>query len=224
MRFAELSGNTVIIDESSDNMRVLVACECSNTVRDAFLRLGHDAYSCDLQRADHPNPNWRRHIIDDVTELLRDKWDLVIAHPPCTYLSKIGAMHMNKQRLDLMYEGVEFFKKCLNANADRICVENPILFKLAVRAIGVRPTQTIQPYQFGHYERKTTWLWLKNLPPLVPTKVNTPTSNWVDGGTEGKGKGKVRNSKLRARTFQGIANAMASQWSSLPLVNTDCAQ
>ncbi len=188
-------------------MRVLVACEWSNTVRDAFLRKGHDAYSCDLKRADHPNPNFRRHIVGDVRPLLKEKWDLVIAHPPCTYLCNSGVRWLTERegRLEEMYNAVEFFKECLAANADKVCVENPVVHRYAKRAIAVTPTQLIHPHQFGHPESKGTYLWLKGLQPLIPTEINENRLNSIHLlGSAG--------SKERSRTFQGIANAMAEQW------------
>jgi hypothetical protein len=138
-------------------MRVLVACEFSNTVRDAFLRRGHDAYSCDIQRADHPNKNFRRHIRGDVRPLLREPWDLVIAHPPCTYLCNSGVRWMTERagRREAMLAAVVFFKECLAANAPMVCVENPIMCWYAKDELKVEPTQMIQPWQFGHPESKS---------------------------------------------------------------------
>lgn len=197
-------------------MRVLVACEFSNTVRDAFLRRGHDAYSCDLQRAVYPNPNFRRHIRGDVRPLLREKWDLVIAHPPCIYLSKIGACRFvsnmpfeEQPRASGVIEGAKFFIECLEANSRHICVENPTQHRYAKGLIGVDYTQTIEPWQFGHPYTKETHLWLTNLPLLQPTQIVEPVESWVGGKN---GKGVVRDPNLRAKTFQGIADAMAKQW------------
>src|SRR5689334_85934 len=137
-------------------MRVLVACEWSNTVRDAFLARGHDAYSCDIIRAEHPNPNFRRHIRGDVRPLLREKWDLVIAHPPCTYLCNSGVcwLHTREGRFEEMHKAVQFFKECLAANAPMVAVENPIMHKYARAKLLVDPTQIIHPYHFGHPESK----------------------------------------------------------------------
>ena len=188
-------------------MRVLVACEWSNTVRDAFLRKGHDAWSCDLQHADHPNPNFHRHILGDVRPLLRQRWDLIIAHPPCTYLCNSGVRWLNKVegRYDKMVAAVGFFLECLNANAERICVENPIMHGQAKRLLSISPTQLVQPYQFGHSDSKATYLWLHNLPQLTPTKIVKVCGNLIHQlGSAG--------SKERSRTFQGIADAMANQW------------
>jgi hypothetical protein len=193
-----------------------VACEWSNTVRDAFLRRGHDAYSCDLQRADHPNPNFRRHIRGDVRPLLKEQWDLVIAHPPCTYLCNSGVRWIgpsgNLERYKLMIEGVKFFIECYWANAPRVAIENPIHHCYAKEFIPP-PNQTIQPWQFGEPKTKATCLWLRGLPPLSPTSIVEVTqdtqpcgiASWYSNGT----------SKERSRTFQGIADAMADQWGSL---------
>ena len=211
-------------------MRVLVACECSNTVRDAFLARGHDAYSCDVQRADHPNLNWRRYICGDVRPLLREKWDLVIAHPPCTYLSvmtgwafKSGmpSEESNPDRYARLLRGVYFFVECLSANASRICVENPIPNAHARKLMGDY-TQIIHPWEFGHPYTKKTCLWLYNLPPLVPTDIVQWTMYWVDAGQPGNNtrgrrsvKGMSKDQKHRSKTFQGIADAMAEQWGCL---------
>lgn len=203
-------------------MRVLVACECSNTVRDAFLKRGHDAYSCDLQRAAFPNPNWRRHIRGDVRPLLRERWDLVIAHPPCTYLSVISHCLLQRDkplddqpRRSGIIDGAIFFLDCMQTNADKICIENPIPNKFARELIPIKCTQVIQPWQFGHPFTKATHLWLKGLPPLQPTKVVTPTISWIDSGKKVGARGIHRDPNLRSKTFQGIADAMADQWGGL---------
>ncbi len=204
-------------------MRVLVACECSNTVRDAFLARGHDAYSCDLQRADHPNPNWRRHIVGDVRPLLRERWDLVIAHPPCTYLSRLSACLFIKglplsiqPRYEGIIDGAALFLDCLEANSTCVCVENPRMHSYARAIIESKHSQEVQPYQFGHPYTKATWLWLKGLPPLLSTDVVDKGIPWVDVGTRGvwrRGKNTGPNgSKMKAKTFPGIARAMAEQW------------
>lgn len=187
-------------------MRVLVACEWSNTVRDVFLTRGHDAYSCDLIRAEHPNPNWRRHIQGDVKPLLRESWDLVIAHPPCTYLCNSGVHWLSRRegRTDALYDALVFFKECLEANSPRICVENPIMHGYAARFVP-KYTQIIQPWQFGDPEKKSTCLWLKGLPKLKPTEVmKARRGRIVEMGS--------KDSKERSRTYTGIAQAMAEQW------------
>jgi hypothetical protein len=190
-------------------MRVLVACEFSGRVRDAFLARGHDAWSCDLERADHPNPNWRRHICGDVRPLLQeDGWDLVIAHPPCTYLSN-AAVHLllkEEGRKAMACDGAIFFLDCLLARAPRVCVENPTMHWYARELIPFPPTQVVQPYEHGDPWTKRTCLWLRGLPKLVPTRV------------VGKGQGDATTNRQgplkegRSLTFPGIARAMASQW------------
>jgi hypothetical protein len=191
-------------------MRVLVACEYSGTVRDAFIKLGHDAMSCDIIPTDVPGP----HYEGDVLDVINDGWDLMIAHPPCTYLSNAGARflypkgQLNSDRLKLGLEAKQFFMALYNSNIPKICVENPIpstVYELPLY------TQTIQPYEYGHPFKKRTCLWLKGLPKLIPTNiVNERQSSKVPGNWFNKG-GKDRQ-KNRAKTFQGIADAMASQW------------
>ena len=189
-------------------MRVLVACECSGTVRDAFLDAGHDAYSCDLLPSDSDRGS-RRHIIGDVSILLCAPWDLVVAHPPCTYLCNSGVrwLHTRPGRWSAMESAAQFFLKCLGANAKACCVENPIPHKYAMEIIGERYCQIVQPWQYGHGETKATCLWLRGLPLLQATNI-VP-------GREGKchrlPPGPNR-SKLRAVTYSGIARAMAVQW------------
>lgn len=197
-------------------MKVLVACECSGAVRRAFRDIGHDAWSCDLQPAEDFSPY---HIQGDaIAAAYGQKWDLIIAHPECTYLANSGAKHlyagMNKQngpdgaRWAKMGAAAQFFLSLYNAPCDRIAVENPIMLGHPKRLFGIpEPTQTIQPWQFGHGETKATCLWLKNLPPLVPTDI-------VEGREQriwkmGPGPDRKRN---RSRTFEGIAKAMAVQW------------
>ncbi len=194
-------------------MRVLVACEYSGTVRDAFIKLGHDAMSCDIIPTDVPGP----HYEGDVLDVINDGWDLMIAHPPCTYLSNAGARflypkgQLNSDRLKLGLEAKQFFMALYNSNIPKICVENPIpstVYELPLY------TQTIQPYEYGHPFKKRTCLWLKGLPKLMPTNiVNERQSSKVPGNWFNKG-GKDRQ-KNRAKTFQGIADAMASQWGNV---------
>ena len=192
-------------------MRVLVACEYSGRVREAFRKLGHDAWSCDLLPAEDSSPY---HIQGDVLELLDKDWDLMIAHPPCTYLTNAGAVHLygggkfNEERYVKGLEAKEFFMKLFMADIPRIAVENPVPSKV----YGLPPyTQIIQPYHHGHPFSKRTCLWLKNLPPIEPTNlVTNPQSTKVPGNWYNNG-GKDRW-KERSRTFQGIADAMAQQW------------
>lgn len=192
-------------------MRVLVACEFSGRVRDAFLEMGHDAWSCDLQ------PSWSRegrHVTGDVRPLLREPWDLVIAHPPCTYLTKLGAPHnaRNPRRRERMGPAAEFFRRCLDSNAPRVCVENPVMLREATALVGP-PTQTIQPYWFGDHESKATCLWLKNLPPLRPTEVVRPVyQNNLRHSTGSR----LEKARRRSVTYWGVARAMAEQWGTLP--------
>ena len=191
-------------------MRVLIACEYSGTVRDEFLALGHDAMSCDIIPTDVPGPHYQGNIFD----VINDGWDLMIAHPPCTYLSNAGARFLypkkvlNPERLALGMEAKEFFMRLLCSDIPQICVENPVpstVFGLP------KYHQVIQPYEFGHPYQKKTCLWLKNLPPLMATMyVQQKESTKVVGNWFNKG-GKDRQ-KNRAKTFDGIAKAMAHQW------------
>lgn len=204
-------------------MRVLVACEFSNVVRDAFLLRGHDAYSCDLREADYPNPNFRRHIKGDVRSLLRERWDLVIAHPPCTYLSVAsncqlvkGAPLEEQPREDGILNGALFFWDCWEANAEKVCVENPIPNKFGKRLLP-KYTQIVHPWQHGHPITKATCLWLRGLPKLQTTNVVKPVYRLVSKSyTKQRGLNPtlpgIKSAKDRSRTFQGVAQAMAEQW------------
>lgn len=194
-------------------MRVLVGCEHSGVVRDAFLRAGHDAVSCDLLPTETPGP----HIQGDVLLALREPWDLFIVHPDCTYLCSSG-LHWNGRGRgwEKTEAALEFVRQLLNANVKRICLENP------VGCIGtrIRPaTQYIHPYQFGHDASKRTGLWLKGLPKLQPTQYVAPRmvggkprwANQTDGGQNREPPHEDRW-KIRAKTYAGIATAMAEQW------------
>lgn len=192
-------------------MKVLIACEFSGVVRDAFIAKGHNAISCDLLDTERPGP----HFMHDVLDIIECfKWDLIIAHPPCTYLSNAGARFLypkgilNNERLDTGLEAKEFFMMLYNADADKICIENPV----PSTVYGLpKYTQTIQPYWFGHPMQKKTCLWLKGLPELVATDMlNKPESTKVPGNWFNHGG--LERQKNRARTFQGIADAMAEQW------------
>lgn len=197
-------------------MKVLVACEFSGIVREAFKAKGHDAWSCDLL----PTEIKGNHFQCDVLEILDLSWDLMIAHPPCTYLANSGVMWLHKQegRWDKMREGAEFFKKLLNADIPKICIENPIMHKYAKEIIGTNFTQSIQPYQFGHKEQKRTCLWLKGLPKLKETN-NVKEEMLKLSDKERQRLHYLPPSKdrwkLRSTTFQGIANAMANQWGEI---------
>lgn len=207
--------------------KILVACEESQTVTKQFRLLGHDAYSCDIQECnENGNKSW--HIKGDVTPILLEKWDLIIAHPPCTYMSKAGARWMYpkagivcQERLSKAMDAKDFFNKCMNANSKYICVENPFPLKI----VGLpEPTQTIQPYQFGDPFSKKTLLWLKGLPELKHTDVLTEYTTYLPSNTGGKKRGQKYKfssitQKQSSKTFEGVAKAMAEQW-SLFLENT----
>ena len=191
-------------------MRVLVACEFSGIVRDAFIAKGHDAMSCDLLPTEQTGPHYQ----GDVLDIINDGWDLMIGHPPCTYMSNAGARflypqgQLNQSRLALALEGKEFFMRLFNASIPKICIENPI----PSGVVGLPPcNQIIQPYYFGDAVQKKTCLWLKNLPPLMSTAITTQNQSTKKSGNWFNKGGKDRQ-KNRAKTFQGIANAMADQW------------
>jgi len=195
-------------------MRVLVACEYSGRVREAFRKLGHDAWSCDILPADDGS---EYHIQDDVLKHLDEGWDLMIAHPPCTYLTNAGVTWLYRQegRWEKMREGAEFFKKLLDASIPMIAVENPIMHKYAVEIIGRRQDQVIQPWMFGHMESKGTCLWLKGLPKLTPTNdVKTEMLKLPKNVQQRMHylPPSPDRWKLRSTTYQGIADAMADQW------------
>jgi hypothetical protein len=201
-------------------MRVLVACEYSGTVRDAFIKAGHDAMSCDLLPTDVPGP----HHQGDVFDIIDKQWDLIIAHPPCTYLSRAGARwtyrggKLNEERYLAGLRAKSFFMKLLNADCQMVAVENPTPMKAFNLPLH---TQAIQPHQFGHPYSKRTLLWLKNLPPLIPTNVLAEFTPYLPSNTGGKKRGQSfsrgtsKNWKQSAKTFQGIADAMAAQWGKL---------
>lgn len=206
-------------------MKVLIACEFSGIVREAFRKKGHDAWSCDLL----PTEIEGQHIIGDVTKILNDGWDLMIAHPPCTYLTvtankwlkdqpprKSGAL-VGEARRQARVEAIEFFLKLADANIQKIAIENPVG---CMSSIYRKPDQIIQPMQFGHKEPKKTCLWLKGLPLLkathegikpeyTVTKSGKNMATWYYFAENTKGPNR---SKVRSKTFQGIANAMAEQW------------
>ena len=191
-------------------MRVLIACEMSGRVRDAFKALGHDAWSCDILPTLQPG----NHIQGDALEVVKWGWDLMIAHPPCTYLSNAGARHLYPQKVlntDRLQKGLtakELFMALWEAPIEKICIENPVPSKV----FGLPPYgQVIQPWEYGHPFSKKTCLWLKGLTPLMATDIVGKTqSTKVAGNWFNKG-GKDRQVN-RSVTFQGIADAMASQW------------
>lgn len=182
-------------------MRVLVACEFSGTVRDAFARLGHDAMSCDLLPTDKPG----NHYQGDVFDIINDGWDLMIAHPPCTHLSVSGARHFEEKRKDGRQQAaLKFVDKLLNVEIPMIALENPIsIISSKIR----KPCQIIQPWQHGHGETKATCLWLKNLPLLQPTNIVEGRADRIH-----KMPPSPDRWKERSKTYQGIADAMAAQW------------
>jgi len=186
-------------------MKVLIACEYSGTVRDAFIAKGHNAISCDLLPTDQPGPHYQGNVFD----IINDGWDLMVAHPPCTYLCNSGVSWLYKDptRWNKMAEGADFFKKLLQANIPKIAIENPIMHKYSVEIIGRRQDQVIQPWMFGHGETKATCFWLKNLPLLTP-------SNIVEGREQRLHKLPPSKDrwKIRSKTYSGIAKAMADQW------------
>lgn len=218
-------------------MKVLVACEESQRVCNAFRKLGHEAYSCDIIECSGGHPEW--HIIGDALKVINGgcdfitqdgekhtiigKWDLLIAHPPCTYLTNASAVRMRvkgeivPERYAKAMEAKEFFMRFINADCDRICVENPVPLKI----VNLPPyTQIIQPWQFGHPYTKRTCLWLKGLPKLEPTNIITEgVQPYVNGGCkdahgnyrrfQGRKEG---DPKTRSKTFEGIAEAFAIQW------------
>lgn len=189
-------------------MRVLVACEFSGVVRDAFIAKGHDAWSCDLLDTEKPGP----HIKDDVLRHLGDGWDLMIAHPPCTHLAVSGARWF-KDKIHEQNLAVDFFIALADCGIHRIAVENPIGI---MSTIYRKPDQIIQPWQFGHPESKATCLWLKNFPLLRATNIiEKPARGYWDNQTL-SGQNRLAPSvdrwKLRSVTYAGIAAAMAAQW------------
>ena len=217
-------------------MKILVACEESQAVTIELRRLGHEAYSCDIIECSGGHPEW--HIMQDVIPLLNGdceftttdgtthevagKWDMIIAHPPCTYMSKAGARWMypkageiDKKRLALALEAKAFFEKIANADCDKIAIENPRPLKIVDMP---KPDQIIQPYQFGHRFSKETCLWLKGLPNLESTEVvgfykpYCPSNTGEHSRGGGGSKGAAASAKERSKTFPGIAKAMAEQW------------
>lgn len=227
-------------------MRILLACECSNTVSKEFRKLGHYVMSCDLQPNDEDQTF---HYQGSIFDILNDGWDMMIGHPPCTYLSNAGIGWFNEEkygekavkRKANREEAMEFFLKLYNAPIERICLENPVGYPNSVFR---KPDQVIQPYFFGDEHKKGTCLWLKNLPKLIYCKADnlfeTKTtvepkilaiqyrkpSKYYKGGEEKKRyftDAGTRNAKVRSKTFEGIARAMAEQWGSLS-VSSFCGE
>jgi len=214
-------------------MKVLIACEYSGTVRDAFIKRGHSAYSCDLLPSE--GIHVENHLQMDIDKALLYNWDLMIGHPPCTYLTVTGNkwfynpedkdLPVNERRPHPRFmnrkedrrKGIKFFMKLAEANIGKICIENPVG---VISTVWHKPEQIIQPYEYGHKEPKKTCLWLKNLPKLEPTKIVTPEYHTTKSGKRlpkwyayaDKSKGQAHRAKIRSKTFQGIADAMAAQW------------
>lgn len=202
-------------------MRILVACEESQVVTKELRRLGHEAYSCDIQECSGGHPEW--HLQQDVIPLLSEKWDMIIAFPPCTDLAVSGARHFAKKRADgRQQRSIEFFMRFVNVNCPKVAIENPVgIMSSHYR----KPDQIIQPYQFGDHARKSTCLWLKGLPKLEPTDIVDPGEIMRGGFSVGASanyardeNGKIipwndpRTAKMRSKTFPGIGRAMAEQW------------
>lgn len=182
-------------------MRVLIACEYSGVVRDAFIKRGHKAVSCDLLPTEQEGPHYQGNVLD----ILSDAWDLMIAHPPCTHLAVSGARHFAEKRADgRQQEAIDFFMQLANANIPKIAIENPICI---MSTIWRKPDQIIQPWQFGHGETKATCLWLRGLPKLTPTNIVDGRENRIHRMPPSPDRWKERS-----RTFKGIASAMAEQW------------
>lgn len=195
-------------------MRVLIACEFSGIVRDAFIARGHYAKSVDMLPTESPGPHYQGDILDFIKST-KGYWDLMIAHPPCTYLTNSGVRWLyggkgnipDAERWHHMENAAIFFSQLLNAGIPKIVVENPVMHKYAIEIIGRKQDQIIQPWQFGHGETKGTGLWLKNLPKLEPTNIvegRTPRVHYASPGPN--------RWKERSRTYTGIAEAMAKQW------------
>lgn len=199
-----------------NKLRALIACEYSGTVRDAFSRRGWEAWSCDLLPSDRPG----NHYHGDVRDILSEKWDIMVAHPPCTYLCNSGARWLFEKpgRWQQLDDGCAFFKLLLNAEIPHIAVENPWPHKWATERIGRKPDCKVQPHEFGDKQKKTTCLWLKNLPPLMPTtyfQLPPPNSEsakaWEMVWRMPPGENQAHK---RSKTFEGMAEAMAEQWTN----------
>lgn len=202
-------------------MKILVACEESQRVTIAFRAKGHEAYSCDIQECSGGHPEW--HIRANALELLKIKWDMIIAFPPCTYLTNASSVRLRvngeiiQERMEKAIEAKKFFLEFYNADCPKIAIENPTPGKIHE----LPPyNQAIQPWMFGHAYTKRTCLWLKGLPKLEPTKIITKgITPWVNGGCKDANGNyrkfqdrKERDPKTRSKTFPGIAAAMADQW------------
>lgn len=191
-------------------MKVLVACEYSGRVRDAFTRMGHEAMSCDLLPTESPGA----HFQGDIREVLGGSWDMVLAFPPCTHLAVSGARYFAEKRADgRQKQGIEFFMLFVGCGVEKLVIENPIGIMSRVYR---KPDQIIQPWQYGHPESKATCLWLRGVPLLRPTKIlpQPDSGRWENQTPSGQNKlgPSVDRAKIRSATYQGIAEAMAEQW------------
>ena len=212
-------------------MKVLVACEESQAVTIELRKLGHEAYSCDIMECSGGHPEW--HLMQDVVPLLKQKWDMIIAFPPCTHLCVSGARHFKQKIADgRQQQGIDFFMLFANADCDKIVIENPIGI---MSSKWRKPDQIIQPWQFGNKYQKSTCLWLKGLPHLIPTDIveKGEFKEWIDKKSGKKKKQPLwffealQNAKtpqeracLRSKTFPGIAKAMAEQWTNTDTILT----
>ena len=206
-----------IQNTAGNNMKVLIACEYSGRVRDSFIAMGHDAISCDLLPSDQVGPHYQGNVFD----IIEQGFDLMIAHPPCTYLSNSGVRHLHKNtsRWPLLFDGAEFFKRLLNCKIPKIAIENPIMHKYAKQLINCgQQSQVVQPWMFGHTEQKATCLWLKGLPNLIATD-DVKEAMMLLPKNERERLFYLAPSadrwKIRSTTYQGIANAMAQQWGNV---------
>lgn len=205
-------------------MKVLVACEESQAVTVELRKLGHEAYSCDVVPCSGNHPEW--HLQQDVTPLLKARWDMIIAFPPCTYLTNAGAMRLKvdgviqEERMEKARKARDFFMTLYDADCERVAIENPVPGKIH----RLPPySQIIEPYMFGDPWKKRTCLWLRGLPALTPTNIVTPMGLWV-GATSSRRDATIhsryefssnRDPKIRSKTFKGIAKAMATQWTAV---------
>lgn len=200
-------------------MKILIACEYSGTVRDAFIKKGHDAMSCDLLPTDVPGPHYQGSVFD----IINDGWDMMIAHPPCTYLTVTGNKWFKPEfakrfpdREKNRQDAISFFIRLMESKIERVCCENPVGI---MSTVWRKPDQYVHPYHFGDPHAKKTGLWLKNLPKLVPTKLVEPNYYIYKDGrrdpiwhVESMRMPPLERMKYRSKTFQGIADAMAEQW------------
>ena len=197
-------------------MKILVACEESQAVTIELRKIGHEAYSCDIEPCSGGHPEW--HLQQDVVPLLKQKWDMIIAFPPCTHLAVSGAAWFEEKRKDgRQQQGIDFFMLFANADCDMVVIENPVGI---MSSKWKKPSQIIQPYEYGEPFSKKTCLWIKGLPNLVPTKIVEPGERVTFGSGKSMPKWyadawklpKEERSKIRSKTFPGIAKAMAEQW------------